>query len=344
MDCFVCSNLVDKQYYIFNKPHTKEQYEQFMSEVDLGSYKVVQKIKEKYNEVTNDLIVKEFNGVNNQNTFGNYISNCKDCYFCFECSDCEELSYCTCIEEAKTGMDWDYWGQGSEQMYECIACGYENFNLRFCNLCWEGSADLTYCDHMFSSKNCFGCVGLKKAQYCIFNKQYTKEEYENLSKKIIEHMNSTGEWGEFFPASQSIYAYPETIANEQEPLTKEEILKREYIYKDINKDKSLKGEKYKIPDKIKDVAEDIVGKVLSSEKTGDQYKIIPQEFKFLKENGIPIPRYTPDERHYERQKRRNPRKLWDRKCDKCKIDIRTSYSPERSEKVYCEQCYLKEVY
>jgi hypothetical protein len=31
-------------------------------------------------------------------------------------------------------------------------------------------------------------------QYCILNKQYTKEEYEELVPKIIEHMKKTGEW------------------------------------------------------------------------------------------------------------------------------------------------------
>jgi len=42
-------------------------------------------------------------------------------------------------------------------------------------------------------------------------------------------------------------------------------------------------------------------------------------------------------------KLRNPRKLYDRKCDKCSIDIKTTYSPERPEIVYCEECYNKEI-
>jgi len=31
-------------------------------------------------------------------------------------------------------------------------------------------------------------------KYCILNKQYSKEEYEELVPKIIEHMQKTGEW------------------------------------------------------------------------------------------------------------------------------------------------------
>ncbi|MBP7884916.1 hypothetical protein KAZ93_01885 [Patescibacteria group bacterium] len=39
-------------------------------------------------------------------------------------------------------------------------------------------------------KNCFGCVGLKNHEYCIFNKQYSKEDYEVQVAKIISHMLS----------------------------------------------------------------------------------------------------------------------------------------------------------
>jgi hypothetical protein len=43
------------------------------------------------------------------------------------------------------------------------------------------------------SKNCFGCVNMKNVEYCIFNKQYTKKEYEIQVAKIISHMQETGE-------------------------------------------------------------------------------------------------------------------------------------------------------
>ncbi|EKE26117.1 MAG: hypothetical protein ACD_4C00428G0002, partial [uncultured bacterium (gcode 4)] len=48
----------------------------------------------------------------------------------------------------------------------------------------------------------------------------------------------------------------------------------------------------------------------------------------------------------DRMKLRNPRKLYDRTCDNpiCRKPIKTTYSPDRSEIVYCESCYEKEVY
>lgn len=343
-DCFGCSNLANKQYYIFNKKHTKEEYEQFMKEVDLGSYKVIQKIKEKYDEVLSDLVVKEFQGVNNQNVLGNYNKNCKNSYYGFELEGCEDTSYCQCLNKAKDCMDYSYWGGGAERIYECQASGYDIFNLRFCNLCWVGCSDLTYCDHCTSTRNSFGCVGLKKRQYCILNKQYTKEEYEELVPKIVEHMKKTGEWGEFFPASQSNYAYNETLAHEQIPLSKEDLEKRGWPYREPVETLAKGDASYQIPDNIKDVQDDILDTILVSEKSGKPYKIIPQELKFYRENKIPIPRTTPDERHAERIAKRNPRILYDRSCEKCQKEVKTTYSPDRPEKVYCQQCYLKEIY
>jgi hypothetical protein len=51
---------------------------------------------------------------------------------------------------------------------------------------------LYYSDHVSWSSNCFLCV--KNKSYCILNRQYTKEEYEELVPRIIEKMISDGEW------------------------------------------------------------------------------------------------------------------------------------------------------
>lgn len=69
-----------------------------------------------------------------------------------------------------------------------------------------------------NSHNLFGCVGLKQNDYCVFNKQYSKEQYEELVAKIIEHMQKTKEWGEYFPYELSPCCYNETVAKEYFPL------------------------------------------------------------------------------------------------------------------------------
>ena len=58
---------------------------------------------------------------------------------------------------------------------------------------------------------------------------------------------------------------------------------------------------------------------------------------------IPVPQLCPNCRHFARLAQRTPIKLFDRKCAKCGKEIETSYSPDRPEIVYCEECYRQEV-
>ncbi len=53
----------------------------------------------------------------------------------------------------------------------------------------ESNAKCFYCKLLTGCQNCFGCISLRNASYCILNKQYTKEEYEALVPQIIEHMS-----------------------------------------------------------------------------------------------------------------------------------------------------------
>jgi CxxC-x17-CxxC domain-containing protein len=78
--------------------------------------------------------------------------------------------------------------------------------------------------------------------------------------------------------------------------------------------------------------------------TKKPFRIIPQELDFYRKHNLPIPRRHPNQRHLDRMSLRNPRKLYTRKCDKCGKEIQTTYAPERTEIVYCEECYNKEVY
>ena len=183
--------------------------------------------------------------------------------------------------------------------------------------------------------------------YCILNKQYTKEEYEALVPKIIEKMRADGEWGEFFPVTMSPFAYNETVAQEYFPLSKEEVLARGWKWRDQS-DEMPKVDRVspaaQLPDSIDDIPDDILNWAIECDATKRPFKIIKQELEFYRQMRLPVPRLHPDERHRRRMALRNPRKLWKRECQKCGKDIETSYAPDRPEIVYCEECYLAEVY
>ena len=56
------------------------------------------------------------------------------------------------------------------------------------------SSNIYYSSDMSACHYCFLCTGLSDMEYCILNKQYTKEAYNKLIPKIIAHMRETGEW------------------------------------------------------------------------------------------------------------------------------------------------------
>lgn len=343
--CIGCTSLSNQSYCIFNKNVGQKQYAEFVAQLDLGSRSRIEELHLQIERALGVTLVKEYHGHANENSCGDYISHCRNCQCCFECDECEDLSYCMCVQGAKSSMDHSYWGVRSELIYECQACGYDLYHLRFCNLCWANCADLDYCDHCFSSKCCFGCVGLKKNEYCILNRQYNKTDFEELRAKIIADMKKRKEWGEFFPIALSPFSYNESLAAEHMPLSRAEVEKRGWHWQtaDETKGNDYIGPRVAVPDNIAQVDNGIMKQILRCVQSGRPYKLVEPEFKFYKKMSIPVPVVCSDVRHNQRLQLRNPRILWTRQCDSCTREIRTTYASARPEKVLCEECYQEKV-
>jgi hypothetical protein len=209
---------------------------------------------------------------------------------------------------------------GGELQYETSAAGASN-NVQFACLSWHNT-DSQYINYCNTCINIFGCIGLKKAKYCILNKQYGKEEYTELLQKILEYMRvETAELGQFFPISISPYAYNETSARHYCPLTKEEALRKGYRWIDEAPVRKMEGGK-------------------TCKKCGKSYKIIDQEMEFYKRKKLPYPQNCPDCRYENRIARTGIFKLIDRQCTHCNKAIQTTLSPEKVSTIYCNECYM----
>jgi hypothetical protein len=273
---------------------------------------------------------------------GNYVYQSKNVYDSFYADRCEDCRYCAQVVDLRDCYDNNY-TEENELCYDYLGA-YQVTRVSLSKFCNKVS-DSLYCDACHQdSHHLIGCIGLKRKSYCILNTQYSKEEYEELVPKIIEHMRRVGEWGEFFPVKHSPFGYNETVASEYFPLKKKEACEKGWHWHDDEKKEKYLGPSLEIPNDIHEVPESICDQILLCEITGRPYKIIPQELRFYRKMKLPIPRKCPDQRHLERLALRNPRTLWNRTCAKCAEPLRTSYAPERPEKVYCERCYLETTY
>ncbi len=116
----------------------------------------------------------------------------KNCYYCFNGFRLTDSMYV-----------WLGWGNKlvdcssvteSERCYKCIDCT-KCFNSTYLIDC-NNTTDCHYSAFLNSCTDCFGCVTLTHKKYCIFNKQYTKEEYfkkieilkREEPRKLLEQM------------------------------------------------------------------------------------------------------------------------------------------------------------
>ena len=228
-----------------------------------------------------------------------------------------------------------------------------------------------------SSRDLFGCVGLRNKQYCILNRQYTKEEYEALVPKVIAHMNAMPyvdrvgreyRYGEFFPAELSPYAYNEAVTQDYFPLSQSAAQELGFSWREREPSQyTITVRSEQTPRSIAEVGDAMLKEVIGCAHEGKceepcttAFRITPDELAFYRRLNLPLPRLCPKCRHYERLKLRNPLKLWHRKCmcgtgiikntathqhadAPCSNEFETTFAPERSETVYCEACYNAEV-
>jgi hypothetical protein len=344
-DCIGCINQRNKQYMIFNVQYSKEEYERHKEAFALHTRSGIAALAAQTDEFFRTQPHRALQIEQSENCTGDRINGCKDAHECFDVADIEDCRYCQCLSlTCKTCMDFNSWGQNSELMYQCSGCGDRSYSCKGCSTCIT-IRDCEYCLECLHSDHLFGCVGLKNKQFYIFNKQYTEEEYHALREKLVAHMKETKEYGEFMPMSLCAFAYNESFAPDFFPLSKEEVLARGWRwYEGKETAESYMGNKVDLPETVAEVSDDITKQVLQCAATGKPFKIIPQELRFYRSMNLPVPDVCPDERHRRRIAKRNPFKLWNRECGNCHKAIRTTYSPDRPEIVYCEECYLSTVY
>jgi len=376
-NCFGCVNLRNKSYHIFNKPVTKEEFEKNISEMRLDLHSTHVALKPKIYDFWNKFPRKYMYGRMNNNATGDYIYESKNALDCYQAVFVEDSRYCQFVTMPTTRDCYDFteWGHGVERCIETITTGEGAYEVKYCSGVWSNTKNVEYSIYSPGCNNCFGCVNLIKKEYCILNKQYSKEEFFKLKEKIISDIktrpyeDSKGRkfsYGEFLPYDLSPFDYNESFAQQYFPLTKEETINKGWRYHNIKKpDYTPTLTTDQIPDSINDVKDDFLKEIIPCVECEKPFRVVKGELELLRRFKIHVPRSCPDCRHMGRLKRMNKPKFNHRKCqcaggksdndmyqntmehfhkgDHCPNKFETSYSPDRPEIVYCEKCYQSEV-
>ena len=386
MNCFGCANLRNKNHHFFNQEYSREDYDKKVSEYKLHTKAGIEKALKETHAFWKKFPNKNHQGLKNVNCTGSYVTNSRNVKDSFLIRESENIRYCQYIQEtpgSKDCYDYSNWGDSADLVYEAISCGSGVNNIKFAALTQESTHDTEYTVACNGSSNVFGCVGLKKKQYCILNKQYTKEKYKALVEKIKKQMDEMPfidkkwrvyKYGDFFPVEMSPWAYNETIAQEHFPLTKEEALAKGFRWREPDvknyQPTILIG---KLPEDIRRTEDKIIEEVIEcahkmncKHNCTKAFRIIPNELQFYRKIGVPVPELCPACRTMERLKMRLGIKLFDQKCmcagdkskdgvyknycehghgqEQCGNEFKTGYDPEKGDIVYCEKCYQQEVY
>lgn len=339
-DCIACFGLRNKEYCYLNEYVGKERFEEIRQRYENPSAATLGELHAAFDVLksTHPHVASHMYGCTNST--GDKITNCNETHYAFDSVDSDNAAYvyfCKSIDS----MDNTFGAPlGVTQSYNtCSTLGGPGLICVFG--CWYNE-HLAYCISCYHSKHLFGCVGMKKREYCILNKQYSPEEYEKTVKRLIEHMRAHGEWGEYFPMNFSAFAYNETVAYEYHPLSREETLARGWRWKEDDTPRGIE-QHYVIPPTIDAVEDTILEEVLACTQCRKPYRVIPQELAFYRLQKLPIPTRCHDCRHFDRLAKMPPRQLWDRACAHCGKTTPSIYAPDKPEIVYCTECYARTI-
>ncbi|MCX6807443.1 MAG: hypothetical protein NTZ80_01365 [Patescibacteria group bacterium] len=348
-NCFGCANLMRKKYHIFNEPVSKAEYEHFIGEFKSRQWTELEKMKLKTKAFWLSKPVRFAHGLKNENVIGDFVDFSKNAMNCFDCSQIQDCKYCYKLAEgARDCFDLNVWGDNTELILNCDGVGGNAQNILFSYYIGFNASNILYATQCYTTHFLFGCSNMRHSDHCIFNKKYSKEEYEKLVPQIINSMIKTNEWGEFLSPKISPFGYNETHAREYFPLAKNQALALGFNWSDYEApppktDKIIKADQLNTLDNIEQVSDDILNLAIECAETKKLFRIQKAELNFYRQHKLPIPHFHPDTRHAHRMAIRNLRHLYHRACDceGCEAEFETTYTPDYLGKIYCESCYQK---
>lgn len=338
--CILSTGLRNKEYYVRNQQVSAEEFARVKKEL------FHETTLEEYRALMEHRILRGMHQVNCSDCIGTYLSNStKSTYV-----SGSGLENCS-VGIGEYGKNCrTFIGGTFENCYYVSMCGWgQNISFSFHVL---DSSFVSYSYSCIGSRDLFGCVGLRNKQYCILNKQYTKDEYEQLQGRIICDMLDRGEYGRYLPHSMNPFFYNESTATVPFPKTEAEAHAAGWRWR--SQDKRVFAGPWYTPEEdvqrylILDNKDALLTGIIQCKRTGMPFKIMPQELAFHLKHNIPLPQTSPKVR-LEEISAYNLRfsqrvlvcmntKRHDTK-QPCTTKVHTFSSVSSPQRIFCDECY-----
>lgn len=335
-NCLFCTNLRRAEYMIYNNRVTPEEFKSFKDKIFSSSDEMEIAYKE-WEKIRLGRARRPSNIRNCENSAGDFLRDSKNCTNCTDVTggeDCSDiiigynLKDCHSCCNFYLSSELNYEILGSTELYHC-AFGFYVFR----------SQDVLYSEYIYDSKRLFGCVGMTRGENCILNREYPQKDYEILASKLAEHMERTGEWGKQLPTSVSPFGYNETVAADLFPLTKEEALKKGFLWRDLEESERVKPTKKAPPTEFCNYSRELLNEIYPCKTSGVPFKFISAELDFYSKFGLALPRISPRTRHQRRELLRFPASFYKSRCVKCSASIDTNVPETFKSTLHCEECF-----
>lgn len=229
-NCWFCSNLHNKQHYLFNKPASKEDIDTVKQK--MKSYTGLQELFHQFDTFLTQVYRPWTLNMNCEECFGSALKDSKSSFRCYDSYNIENCRYCMVAEHNQDCMDTTIFNPNSSLIYENVCGGISVKNAYSCNAMIE-SSHMYFCDLCLSCSYMIGCINMHHKQYCIFNKQYKKEERERLAPMVLGQLQREWLWGEFISISQCPFPYNDSVAMDYFPIRDLKILNRWFSPDDL---------------------------------------------------------------------------------------------------------------
>lgn len=329
-----------------NEQLSEKDYRNKVADIAWDDYLAVKHLKEEFMQLVRSQPQAELRGFENSGCSGDFLQHSVQAENCFDCSEIRDCLNCYGVKGANDCLDLYSWGAQSELIYGSSRIGYSSKNIICSHLVFSGCENIEYSSNCHSSKDCFGCVGLKSKQYCILNKQYSKAEYFSLRERIVRQMNTNGEqqaYGTPLPYKLSHHPYNFSDAMLYFPLSKSEALRRGASWHEEEETNTKASRSWEtLPGKTSEISDDILQESFSCETSAKIYRITKRELQAYRARNIPVPREHWRERLLKRIALLNPPRLHERVCPRTSRKITSSFPNTENWIVWERETYLTE--